>query len=99
MKNLYNYPNPFSETTTFVFEHNQPGKNLEAELQIFSITGKMINSEKMNIFSDGYTSGHILWDGNNYHKKLERGIYIYRFIFRYNGSEIVSESKKMIVSD
>jgi hypothetical protein len=100
IKNLYNYPNPFSETTTFSFEHNQPGKNLDAELQIFSITGNLINSERFIITGEGFTSGPIIWDGTkNKYKKPDRGIYIYRFIFRYNGTKIISESKKMIVSE
>ncbi len=100
IKNLRNYPNPFSGTTTFSFEHNQPGKTLQGELQIYSITGNLINSEKVTIHSDGFTSGPILWDGSNsFYKKPEKGIYIYRFIFRYNGDELISESKKMIVSE
>ncbi len=100
IKNVRNYPNPFSGTTTFSFEHNQPGKSLDTELQIYSITGNLINSERMIISSDGFTSGPILWDGRNtFFKKPERGIYIYRFLFRYNGDEIISESKKMIVSE
>lgn len=100
VKNLYNYPNPFSEITTFSFEHNQPGKNLDAELQIFSVTGNLISSERFIITSEGFTSGPVIWDGTkNKSKKPERGIYIYRFIFRYNGTKIMSESKKMIVSE
>jgi hypothetical protein len=100
VKNLYNYPNPFSGSTTFVFDHNQPGKNLEAELQIYNTMGSLIARETFNILTDGFSSGPLFWDGKNiYYKKLERGIYIYRFVFRYNGSEIVSESKKMVVSE
>lgn len=100
IKNLHNYPNPFSGSTTFTFEHNQPGKILDAELQIYHITGKMMIRERMAITGDGFTSGPIFWNGsNNYLQKLDKGIYIYRFLFRYNGKEIISESKKMIVSE
>lgn len=100
VKNVSNYPNPFSGSTTFSFEHNQPGKTLDTELQIYSVAGNLIAKEKFQILSDGYTSGPILWNGANFlYKKLDRGLYIYRFIFRYNGQEIISESKKMIVSE
>lgn len=99
VKNLHNFPNPFSGSTNFVFEHNQPGKLLDAELQIFSITGKMVYNEKMNIFSDGFTSGLISRDVNSAGTKLERGIYLYRFVFRYRGRIIVSGSEKMIVTE
>ncbi|NJO69059.1 MAG: T9SS type A sorting domain-containing protein [Bacteroidetes bacterium] len=98
IKNIFNYPNPFSGFTNFVFEHNQPGKNLDVELQIFSLTGQLVNSDRMNVLSDGFSSGPIPWDGNtNNYKKLDKGIYVYRFVFRYNGTQIVSESKKMVV--
>jgi hypothetical protein len=100
IKNIYNYPNPFSETTYFVFEHNQPGKKIEAKLQIFSITGQMVNSIDFNIENEGFSSGPIEYNGtNNVYKKLEKGIYIYRFLFRYNGKEVTSESKKMVIGD
>ncbi len=100
ISNLHNYPNPFTESTTFVFEHNQPGKTLDAELQVFSVTGSVVYKEKLTIFSNGFTSGPIIWDGkNNYYKKLDKGIYIYRFLFRYNSGEAVSMSKKLVISE
>lgn len=98
VKNVRNYPNPVLDYTYFVFEHNQPGKKLNAELQIFGISGNMVMKQKMQIMTDGFSSGPIFWDraGNNF-QKLEKGVYIYRFIVRYNKAEFVSESKKMVV--
>lgn len=98
IKNVYNYPNPFSERTYFIFEHNQPEKNFEAELQIYSVTGQLVNTKVYNIQSEGFSSGPIEYDGTG-NKKLGRGIYIYRFILRYQNKEITSESKKMVISD
>lgn len=98
--NVYNFPNPFTESTTFVFDHNQPGKTLDTELQIFTPAGKLVTREKLTIQSDGFTSGPIEWsNGINNYKKLPGGIYVYRFVFRYKGVDFASESKKMVVSE
>lgn len=95
---VYNYPNPFSESTTFVFEHNQPNKKMNAELQIFSITGKLVYSGNIDVQSEGYTSGPIFWDAKNtLGQKIEKGIYLFRFKVRYNNQTIYSESKKLIL--
>ena len=38
---VYNYPNPFTTHTEFWFEHNQPGKPLYAQVQIYTVSGKL----------------------------------------------------------
>ncbi len=72
--NVYNFPNPFSDGTDFVFEVNQ---DFDVELDIFSIGGKRIWSE------DGYNlkSGVniIKWNGvNAFGSQISNGVYIFR---------------------
>jgi len=97
---VYNYPNPAAESTTFVFHHNQPGKNLVTELQIFELTGKLISQINMNILSDGFSSGPLFYNlKSSAGQKLDKGIYVYRFIIRYNNQMIISDSKKLIIAE
>jgi hypothetical protein len=100
IRDVYNYPNPAAESTTFVFHHNQPGKNLVTELQIFDLTGKIVSQINMNVLSDGFSSGPLFWSvKNNAGQKLDKGIYVYRFIIRYNNRMIISDSKKLIIAE
>lgn len=98
IQNVYNYPNPFYDGTTFFFEHNLSGESLETNIEIYNLSGKKIYDLKRFIIPEGYTSGPIEWDGNDAGgNKLSRGIYFYRVRLRYQSNEIVSKTQKMIV--
>jgi hypothetical protein len=79
LRNVYNYPNPLSRYTRFVFEHNQPGRELEIMIRVFTLSGKPV----ARIHTENYiTSGNIAqisWDGRdddgNY---LAAGTYLYQ---------------------
>jgi hypothetical protein len=79
IKQLYNYPNPFTSRTTFMFEHNRPGENLQVSIRIFSIAGKLVKSISRTINNEGNRSFEIEWDGrDDYGSKIGRGVYIYQ---------------------
>jgi hypothetical protein len=42
LTNVLNYPNPFSTYTQFWFSHNKPFEPLEAQIQIMTVTGKVV---------------------------------------------------------
>jgi len=80
---VLNYPNPFYNNTYFVFEHNQPNTDLDVQIQIFNMNGKLIKIIKSIINSDGFKTEPIEWDGTtDAGAKIEKGIYIYRIIVR-----------------
>jgi len=93
-----NYPNPFSDHTTFSFEHNKTGVNMEFRLQIFALSGHLVRSFVRQITPGGYRTEPIVWDGKNENgKKLSAGIYIYRIIVRSSDGTDQEESGKMIM--
>lgn len=99
IENLYNYPNPFSGHTRFVFEHNQPNVDLDVEIQIFSLSGRLVNSIKRDISSAGYKSTPILWYGTSANgAKLARGLYIYRLIVKDKLGNVTDKRGKMIIA-
>ena len=49
-----NYPNPFTTYTEFWFEHNRPNENLQVQIQIFTISGKLIKTINTNVFTAGF---------------------------------------------
>jgi flagellar hook assembly protein FlgD len=83
LTNVMNYPNPFFENTHFVFEHNQPDTDLDIQIQIFDINGKLIKTIKNIINTTGYKIEPIEWNGtSDSGEKIGKGLYIYRIIVR-----------------
>ena len=79
IKNLLNYPNPFGDMTTFSFEHNRSGEDLEVIIQIYSREGRLVKVVTGVTINSEFRINDIQWDGRGGSgKKLETGIYIYR---------------------
>ncbi|MEO7983738.1 MAG: type IX secretion system sortase PorU, partial [Bacteroidota bacterium] len=79
LSHVLNYPNPFTTETHFWFEHNKPGLPLQVQLEIMTITGRIIKSLDRVITTEGNRSTGIEWDGtDDYGNRLGRGIYLYR---------------------
>lgn len=76
---VLNYPNPFTTSTRFWFEHNRPGDELRVTVQVMTITGKIVRTIDRRISTDGNRSDDIEWDGrDDVGGRLGRGVYIYR---------------------
>ena len=79
LSHVMNYPNPFTTSTNFWFEHNKPGQPLQVQIQIMTITGRTVKSFSRLITTDGNRSAEIQWDGkDDYGDKLGRGVYLYK---------------------
>jgi hypothetical protein len=79
IRNIYSYPNPFSESTRFVFEHNHPNEELTASIQIFNTAGALVRTLTQTFTPTGSNSADISWDGTgNGGEKLFGGVYICR---------------------
>ena len=90
--NVFNYPNPFSTSTSFVFELTGSEIPDDFRIQIFTITGKLVK----NIGLDDLSSIHIgrnitnyKWDGtDDFGDRLANGVYFYRVITKINTQSI-----------
>lgn len=79
LENLINFPNPFSERTSFVFNHNQTGKELAVELIVYDLTGRAIAEINQKITPGAFRSEPIDWDGRNAQGGfVGKGLYLYR---------------------
>lgn len=95
---LKNYPNPFSESTEIILEHNQANSILSAELQIFDRTGRLVLQEDVSPYISTYTVGPIQWDGNsNGGGQSGNGIFFARMRLKTNTDEIYTEPQKMVI--
>lgn len=77
--NVLNYPNPFVSHTQFWFTHNKPFEPLEVQVQVMTISGKIIWTKNQTITTDGFLSRDISWDGrDDFGDRIGKGVYIYK---------------------
>lgn len=95
---VYNYPNPFTTYTEFWFEHNQPGKPMYAQVQIYTVTGKLVQTLEQNIFTEGFRSSSITWNGlDAYGDKIGRGVYVYKLRVRAENMSTTEKIQKLVI--
>lgn len=79
LNHVLNYPNPFVNYTEFWFEHNRPNEPLNVQIQIFTISGKLVKTINSNIQTSGTLSREITWNGlDDFGSKIGKGVYIYK---------------------
>lgn len=79
ISHVLNYPNPFTTHTQFWFEHNKPGQRVQVQVQIMTITGRVVRSIRYDQKSTGTRVTDLDWDGrDDFGNKLGRGVYIYK---------------------
>lgn len=94
---VYNYPNPFSENTTFVIQHNLSKQKLEVTIQIFNSGGSLINTLVRNIEPEGNRT-EITWDGNSSQGfAMANGLYFYRVQIKSEAGVAATAYQKMVM--
>jgi len=79
LNHVLNYPNPFTTRTSFFFEHNRPCNTLDVQIQIFTVSGKLIKTIDRTVTCNGYRVDDIEWDGrDDYGDQIAKGVYVYR---------------------
>ncbi|HEY9113708.1 MAG TPA: type IX secretion system sortase PorU [Bacteroidales bacterium] len=97
IENLVNYPNPFSNETSFVFDHNQAGQTMQVNIRIYSLDGKLVRNLNAQISSESYQSEPITWNATNEGgSKISPGMYMYKVVVQNESGASSVESSKMI---
>ncbi|MBK7479079.1 MAG: hypothetical protein IPI69_04620 [Bacteroidales bacterium] len=98
LRNLINYPNPFSENTRISLQHNRPEGILEVSVSIFNIRGQIVRVLLTSIESTGYQLEPITWDNRSSGgQKLPGGIYPYTIGIVSKNDETATISGRMII--
>lgn len=84
LKRVLNYPNPFTTFTDFQFEHNRSDQPLEVQVQVFTVSGKLVKTINQLVVSEGNrVQSKVTWDGlDDYGDKIGKGVYVYRVKIR-----------------
>ena len=98
LDNVLNYPNPFVNYTEFWFNHNKPNEPLEVQVQIFTVSGKLIKTINQQVQTTGNLVRNIVWNGlDDYGNKLGKGVYIYKLKVTSTISNISTEKYEKLV--
>ena len=98
LDNVLNYPNPFVNYTEFWFNHNKPNEPLEVQVQIFTVSGKLIKTINQQVQTNGNLVRNIVWNGlDDFGNKLGKGVYIYKLKVTSTISNISSEKYEKLV--
>lgn len=95
---VLNYPNPFTTKTAFQFEHNQPGQELDVQVKVLTISGKLIKTINTTIFTTGNRVDNIFWDGlDDFGDKIGRGVYVYQLKVRSSDGSTADKYEKLVI--
>ncbi|HET8803726.1 MAG TPA: type IX secretion system sortase PorU, partial [Aequorivita sp.] len=80
IKRVLNYPNPFVSYTEFWFNHNRPDETLDVQVQVFTVTGKVVWTKNATLPPSGsFLCRDITWDGrDDFGDRIGKGVYIYK---------------------
>ena len=98
LTNVLNYPNPFVNYTQFWFNHNKPYEPLEVQVQVMTITGKIVKTINQIVTTEGFLSREINWDGkDDFGDKIGKGVYIYKLTVKSTISNNKAEKFEKLV--
>ncbi|NNT73235.1 type IX secretion system sortase PorU [Flavobacterium sp. IMCC34852] len=98
INNVLNYPNPFVNYTEFWFSHNRPFEPLEVQVQVMTITGKIVWSKNQTVTTDGFLCRDITWDGkDDFGDRIGKGVYVYKLTVKSTLSNKKAEKIEKLV--
>jgi hypothetical protein len=98
LDHVLNYPNPFVSYTEFWFSHNRPFEPLEVQVQVMTITGKIVWTKNQTVTTDGFLSREITWDGkDDFGDRIGKGVYVYKLTVKSTLSDKKAEKIEKLV--
>lgn len=93
ISNVFNYPNPFSTSTRFVYTLTGDEIPTQFIIQIMTVSGRIVRELTQNELGPlriGTHQTEFAWDGTDtYGNRLANGVYLYRMIIKdQNGKEL-----------
>lgn len=97
---VLNYPNPFVNYTEFWFNHNRPEEPLDVQVQVFTVTGKVVWTKNATLPASGiFLSREITWDGrDDFGDRIGKGVYVYKITVRSTlTNQRVEKFEKLVI--
>jgi len=85
VRDVYNYPNPFTSNTAFTFQHNL-SRPVDVKINVYTIAGRLIKQLEEKDINQKFVK--INWDGRDEDgDQLGNGTYLYKLIVKTNDGE------------
>jgi len=98
LNHVLNYPNPFTTHTSFLFEHNQPCCTLDVQIQIYTITGRLVKTINKTVQTMGFRAEPIEWNGlDDFNDPIGKGVYVYKLSVRDNDGSKAEKIEKLVI--
>lgn len=98
LSNVLNYPNPFVNYTEFWFNHNKANELLNVQIQIFTVSGKLVKTINETIQTEGNLCRSLTWNGlDDFGSKIGKGVYIYKLKVKSVNSNAKAEKIEKLV--
>ncbi|MGQ7945413.1 type IX secretion system sortase PorU [Flavobacterium sp. WC2509] len=99
LTNVLNYPNPCVNYTQFWFTHNKPNEPLEVQVQVLTITGKVVWTKNQTISNPGFLSRDITWDTrDDFGNRIGKGVYVYKLTVKATlSNKKVEKIEKLVI--
>lgn len=99
IERVLNYPNPFVSYTEFWFNHNMPFEPLDVQVQILTVSGKLVKTINQQVTTDGFLCRDIVWDGrDDFGDKIGKGVYVYKLKVRSTTTgKSVEKYEKLVI--
>lgn len=98
LEHVLNYPNPFTTRTQFMFEHNQACEFLDVQVQVFTVSGKIVKNINRIVRSEGFRGEPIEWDGlDDYGDQIGKGVYVYRVKIVTPEGQTAEKFEKLVI--
>lgn len=92
ISNVFNYPNPFTSQTRFVFTLTGSEVPDYFKIQIMTVSGKVVREIMRNELGEIHVGNNItefVWDGTDqFGDQLANGLYLYRVVTKIKGQAI-----------
>ncbi|MBL7924292.1 MAG: type IX secretion system sortase PorU [Bacteroidia bacterium] len=98
LNRVLNYPNPFTTKTQFMFEHNRPCTGMAIQVQIYTVSGKLVKTIDAYQVCEGFRNTAVEWDGkDDFGDQLARGVYLYRLRIRTAEGETAQKMERLVL--
>jgi hypothetical protein len=98
IRKMLNFPNPFSDYTEFIFEHNQSCTPFTITIDIFNSIGQHVSRIQSEQETLGYTSEPLRWHGLSHDgNPLSSGVYVYTLTINTCDGGLAQKSSRLVL--
>ncbi len=98
IKQVYNSPNPFTDRTWFVMQHDMPGEEIDIAVEIYTMQGFRVKTLTAHALTSGYSVPPVEWDGRaDNGQLLATGIYVYTITVSNQKGVNTSQKQKLML--